>query len=313
MIRWAGGFAASVLALSLLASGTGPLSPSEGPLLISRNHPHQDDGLRLDVPGDGQGFGNGPFGPILDTALLAPGYSVTADVDALNADGPPGRLTLRALDIADVETACSPAEAPVDTTCGTGSGELRPDVRFDISADVDGNGMADHFVPVLLDATIDDLAAGEIVLNDEDMGAGDIWTVRITARLPASSGNETMTDRLDFDLRWTLTETPDGTTSEVVTGSGPGTSPSTLDPAGGISTPGGTAEPAPGPDVLGEHLERAPDPAPSVEAAPAVPAQPTGWLPRTGAGAVALQLALALGLILAGLVNRFAGRRRRSS
>lgn len=308
--RRAGRFAAPVLALSLLASGAGGLSRFQDPVLIARGgEPSPGDGLMLDVPGDGQGFGNGPFGPILETTLLAPGHSLTGDVAALNADGPPGRLTLRALDIADLETACSPAEAVADATCGSGPGELRPDLRFDILGDFNDNGIADDFAPVLLDATIDDLT-DELPLNDGDMDTGDVWIFRFTARLPVTSGNPTMTDRLTFDLRWTLTETPGDEIDDVVIGGNPLPAVPTAAP-GGQTDPPAASVAGPGSDVLGEQLGRVEAPGESAPAAPApAPAKPAGWLPRTGPGALLLQLALGLGLILAGIVNRYAGRGR---
>jgi hypothetical protein len=266
--------------------------------------------LLLDVPGDGAGFADGPFGPILDTTLLAPGSSVSADVDALNSDGPPGRLSLRALDIADLESACSPAESSVDTTCGSGPGELRDVLRFDILADSDGDGAADDFEPVVVDATIDELAGG-LPLVDRDMEPGDIWTFRLTARLPVTSGNETMTDRLDFQFRWTLSEADGAGSSDVVTGGDPGTDPPALE-SGGTGSPGQAPTPAAPNDVLGEQLDRSEPAAPAVGADPD-PAGPVGgWLPRTGGPGLTLELSLALALVLAGLANRLAGRRRRA-
>lgn len=303
-------FAVSVLGLAFLASGVAGSGRLEGPRLISRGGPTPGDGLMLDVPGDGQGFGNGPFGPILDTGLLAPGHSVTADVAALNADGPPGRLTLRAFDIADLETGCSPAEVLADFTCGAGPGELRPDLRFDILGDFNDNGAADDFVPVLLDATIDDLTH-ELLLHDEDMNTGEIWIFRFTARLPATSGNATMTDRLTFSLRWTLTETPGDEIDDVVVAGDPLTAPPAVAP-GQVGPPDGVSVQGPGSDILGEQLERVQAPAQAAPAPAPTPAKPTGWLPRTGAGALLLELTLALGLILAGIANRYAGRRRQA-
>jgi hypothetical protein len=272
----------AVVALSVLAGLTfgAPAGASRGSV----------GDLLLDVPGDGLGFRNGPFDPLLLTDGLAPGDSGTAVVGVRSDGGPASDLSLRFLQIADLDPECSPAEAPVDASCGTGPGELGEDVIFDISADLDDDEDDDEFGSPVFSGTVGDLADG-IPLGGS-LVAGEEWFFRVTARLPLSSGNETMTDSLAFDLEWRIS----GDT-EVLPGVTP--DPEVL-PAVTPDDPLTTSKL--GTDTLGIELT-----------APNDPAAPTGGvsgLPFTGPVGVPEAIAVGVALLLVGLAVRTAGRRR---
>ncbi len=291
----------TIIALSLLAGITFGAPPSLAAAVGD---------LQLDIPGDGLGFRSGPFDPLLLTNNLAPGDSATAVVgvrwsgDSLRAPqsrndgGPAGDLTLRFLQILDLETDCSLAEAPVDPTCGTGPGELGEDVRIDITVDLDDDADHDEFVSSLFTGTVADLADG-IGLGGA-IADGEEWFFRLTAELPLSSGNETMTDSLAFDLEWQMA----GDT-EVVPGNEPELpeAPSVDDEGEPVATPQASK---PGTDTLGLELTAPADPGP----ASAPSGLPLTGLPFTGPAGLLEATTAGLALLLVGLAARRTSRRR---
>jgi hypothetical protein len=259
---------------------------SSPPAFASRSGAGSD--LLLDVPGDGLGFADGPFS-LVTRSGLSPGQSDSVVVGARNDDGPSSDLTLKALEIEDLDTGCSPNEASVDATCGAGPGELGDDIRLEISADLDRNGDSNEFGTPLFTGTLRDLAGG--VVLGEEMSSGDEWSFRITTELPAASGNETMTDSLVFDLEWSLAGD-----IEVVLGDPPPVSKTGI-------------------DLLGEHLVAPSDPAVdgadgAVANTPAPPAR--GLLPFTGLGSLRHMTVGALALLFIGTAIRVKRLRRPS-
>jgi hypothetical protein len=283
--RTAGATLLGLLALAVTAAGpTAPIVDlGSEPMLIAQ----ATGGLQLDIPGDALRFRDGPFGPLLDWTELAPGRDFIVDLGVTNADAPSSRLELRASDVLGLDTTCAPPEAPVDTTCGVGRGELGDDLRFEVRGDSDNDADVTEFGAPLFEGTIDDLADG-ITLGD-DLSSGEKWFFRITARLLPGDGNRTMTDSLAFSLQWSIT----GDT-EVIPGAELRTPPA---PISGVGT-----------DTLGLRLATPPLDAPAV-AGEAKPAS-RGLLPFTGAAGIREATVIALTLFLAGLAIRGFGARR---
>ena len=200
-----------------------------------------DGGQILFDTGDGQGFTHEPSAPLLNFDRLAPGYSTSGDVAVKNDSVETVALHLRATNIHDDENGCLVQETrDGDSSCGDGGGELARWLEIVISGTDDTGAQQ-----VAWTGTVDQLADGEYL--SRSMAAGAVWDLRMTATLLWEAGNDTMTDRLSYDLRWTMEGATGSDVSEspgsvAVGGEGPGAGTGT-NAGGGLSglIPGGGA------------------------------------------------------------------------
>ena len=170
------------------------------------------DGGRIlfDVAGDGEGFTPDPSIPLVDHLRLAPGLSTSGDVVVRNDSANAAEMTLQAVNVREDENECLPQETREgDDTCSEDGGELGRWLEVSLASGADGP-TADR----LWTGTIAALEDG-VVLSDH-LSAGDELQLRMTLRLPYAAGNDTMTDRIRYDLRWTATGETGEVTSEVL-------------------------------------------------------------------------------------------------
>lgn len=177
----------------------------------------------IEVPGDGHGFVHDSTTPLLDFDRLAPGMTTSADLVVENASAATADLSLRATDVADDDNGCLPPEVRAgDTTCGPGGGDLGRWMQFTVSS-VD-SGVAHR----LWSGTIADLETGAVL--EHGVTAGTAQSLRLDATLPHAAGNDTMSDRLGYDLRWTMSSSLGSHSAQVAgerfTRDGTGTSAS---------------------------------------------------------------------------------------
>lgn len=176
-------------------------------------------------------------GPVFDFSEIYPGATLSSVVRVSNVGNEPGNLTMSAKDIVD-ESRCSGAEVRAGIACGSGKGHLGEQVEFSIEHLPAGAG-AVHVWSGRIDQ-LDDVA-----LPPSPLAAGSSEEYRLNAHLPATSGNETQSDLLGFDLRFDLAgESDPGQTTTG--GNARGQEPEGEDP------PDDTAEEPEGEEVAGE-------------------------------------------------------------
>ena len=161
--------------------------------------------LRVEVPGGA-----------ISIEKLAPGFSGTSTVRVTNGSDSPAELSLQVLDLEDDENGCLPQETrDGDITCDSSGGELSAWLRVQVAR---GDEQ-------LWEGPITEL--GDRVVLDGDVPAGETQSLDLTVALPIQAGNDTMTDRVDFDLRWDARASTGDTASEVlgVEGFAPGAGP----------------------------------------------------------------------------------------
>jgi hypothetical protein len=109
-----------------------------------------------------------------------------------NDGGETSSLRLTSTAVVDDENGCNRPESLVDATCsGDNTGELGREMTFTVSASADPQSP-------LWGGTLYDLEHG--VVLDSGVAPDQVDDFIIKAELPASSGNETQTDRLAFTL-----------------------------------------------------------------------------------------------------------------
>ena len=262
----------SLAALAVAASGVASTAAfADGPALLINT---------------GSGWVQTSAAPLFSVGQIVPGWAQTSTFEIRSTASSAGALYLAANDITEYENGCTPPEALVDTTCGPTQGELGHDLRFSVFLDPQNDGTF-QAVPAwngsLYDITTPILLSG-------DMPAGGTWGVRVDASLPITTGNETQSDRVDFDFALTLSGEGAGSSNGGSAGSSPSTGPETQAPTG----PGSV-------EVKGIKVTK-----PQHGLLPAM----TGELPFTGASADGL-LTTALWLAAAGSVICVVTRARR--
>jgi hypothetical protein len=154
--------------------------------------------LLIDVAGDGQGWVHDSSHPLFHFDKVAPVMTTSASFRLKNDSASSGHLSVKAIHVHDDDNGCVRQEtAAGDTTCGDGEGELAAAVRFTVVCE-----SLDHGRP-LWSGTISDIEKG--VTIQQPLAPKGVLELHVAAELPRSAGNETMTDRLAFDLAWTLT------------------------------------------------------------------------------------------------------------
>jgi hypothetical protein len=184
---------ARALALSL---------PVLGCVLVLGGPASADDGsLLVDVPGDGVGFTHDPGAPMLNVERLYPGGSGSGYVDLRNASAYDASLNLAVLDLVSQENSClRPEQREPGEGCAADGGELQDWLDVTVTREDLPGDAADQ---VLWQGDMASLTSGA------DLGAtlpaGATWRLRMTVALPRAATNETMSDSLSFDTRFTAT------------------------------------------------------------------------------------------------------------
>jgi hypothetical protein len=149
---------------------------------------------------EGTGWSHDATAPLFDFSRIAPGWSATKTVDVRNDLPAAATLHLTAANIADNENGCDHSERYVDTSCaGPRAGELGHELVFAIHRVAD-NGSVDP--STLWSGTVYDLEHG--VVLDDSLPSRASQSYELAAELPTTSGNETQTDTVGFDLTLTL-------------------------------------------------------------------------------------------------------------
>lgn len=133
-------------------------------------------------------------GPLFEVTDMYPGFETSSVVQVTNTTSETGTLNLRVTDVASDDNGCNRPEARVDSTCGDDEGELADQVVLSIERETAGG----QFEDIRADAPLGSLDLG-VVLEDE-LGGGESGLYRLTLALPPSSGNETQTDSVDFEI-----------------------------------------------------------------------------------------------------------------
>ena len=136
---------------------------------------------------------------------LAPGHSGSGVIRVSNPHESGGRVSLAATDLADEENGCE-----------------RPEVRTSgEECDADGGELSEWLdVTVTRDGT--PLWSGGIRDLEEPqefpgvLPAGETWNLDVTVSMPVEAGNDTMTDRVAFDLEIITTADTGDSTTEVL-------------------------------------------------------------------------------------------------
>ena len=176
--------------------------------------------LKIDVPGDGDGFVSGTAAPGLVFDNLMPGDERDETIGLWNDSAEPVSLSMRVSDIVDGENGCVEPESNEggDTSCGVAEGELSDWLELTVTR-TDGTNDDQ-----LWTGAFTTMAAGVVLVDD--MPAGDQWSVRIDVRMQPEAGNITMTDAVEFTMGWAAEgerATPQGNDVQVagVAGSRP--------------------------------------------------------------------------------------------
>jgi hypothetical protein len=158
-----------------------------------------DDGsLLVDVPGDGVGFTHHPGSPLLDVQRLYPGSSGDGTMDIRNTSAYDARLDLSATNLDSRENSClGPESRDPGEDCHASGGELPGWLDVTITRE-DVNP-----AEVLWSGNLDALAHGATLTDD--LPAGATWRLRTTVALPWEAPNDTMSDSVSFDTRFTAT------------------------------------------------------------------------------------------------------------
>lgn len=205
--------------------------------------------------------------PADDFSVVLPGDSVIREVRVSNEAVENSELHLLARNLVDDDNGCVRDEAlNGDTTCGAGGGELSDWLRITVTR---VGGPTDE---LLWSGTLADLADGAVLASV--MPAKAEWRLRLNSELPRETGNEIQSDRVSYDLRWTITSTR---------------GPDDVDIAGVEAEAGGGAAGG-GPGLPGAGI--------------------IGGLPATGTTVGLLLLLTTAGLLSAGSILIAAGRKR---
>lgn len=154
---------------------------------------------------------------------LEPGSSTSREVLVRNGSGATAGLHLMADNVVDDENGCvRPEIRDGDTTCDSSGGELGRWLRLRIDR-VAPDGPRE----TVWNGTLSDLEGGVVLV--EALPAGSRQRLGLVSLLPREARNNTMTDRVSYDLRWTITSQTGREETEVLG----------VDAASGATTSGG--------------------------------------------------------------------------
>ena len=191
------------VALAVLVALVAPAADPPWLRLASSSATHQLD-LQVGVLGTGgcTAFGDSA-GVLVSVTGAQPGTVVARQALCVrNAGNIAGRLTMRDIERVDVETDCSPGEAAVDPTCGSGPGEVGASLVHVVASDRNCKGSTND----PLAATFDQLDSGRTVLYDT-VGPKQTFCITIEVRYnPPSVAAELagQSDRVTWRYRFAL-------------------------------------------------------------------------------------------------------------
>lgn len=134
-----------------------------------------------------------------DSGLLAPGYTVSDTFRLSNSSEGAATVQLQAVKTIELENRCiAPEVRAGDTTCEDNGGELGKWLEIDLLAS--GDGAPDG---IIWSGTFESLKAG--VNIPAEMAAGVDWQIELVQRLSQQAGNDTMTDRVEYTVQWSMT------------------------------------------------------------------------------------------------------------
>jgi hypothetical protein len=160
---------------------------------------------------DGSGWVHDSTTPLLDFTRLAPGSLRAATLSVRNDAADTAALALKTMAIRDDDNGCNHPEMQVDDTCGEHGGELGKELQLRVFVDPTHTatfGSSPSWV-----GTVYDLADRAAALAD--MPPNGEWDLKLEAELPRTSGNETQTDQLGFDLMVNLASAAGEDSTEV--------------------------------------------------------------------------------------------------
>jgi hypothetical protein len=136
---------------------------------------------------------------------LAPGFGGRTEVRVVNESSGSADLVLQAVDVVDDENTCIGQETREgDVTCDSDGGELSSWLRVAVFR---GGS-------ITWQGTMDELEAGVPVAAD--LPAGETVPLEVDVALPFAAGNDTMTDRVQFGLRWTASAETGESDTEIL-------------------------------------------------------------------------------------------------
>jgi hypothetical protein len=149
--------------------------------------------------------------PLFDVSHIYPGWTGSADLAIRNDTDDSATFAVTAVDIVDLENGCMHSEAVVDATCGPDEGELSRQLQLSAFLDPDDDGTFE--ATPRWTGTLADLTTAAVLTDD--LAPHAVVGLRMDATLPTTSGNETQTDLIDFDLRLDLAGTGSAATTRV--------------------------------------------------------------------------------------------------
>lgn len=136
---------------------------------------------------------------MLHVERLYPGSSGSGYLDVRNASSYDATLNLSVLDLVSHENTCLRPEArEPGEDCDSGVGELQDWLDVTVTREDIPGGAPDE---VLWQGGIGSMTSG--VALGTTLPAGATWRVRMTVALPRAATNDTMSDSLTFDTRFT--------------------------------------------------------------------------------------------------------------
>lgn len=175
----------------LLAAAT-----SLGLTLLTPAAAHAVGDLKIDVPGNSDGFVSGTVAPGLVFDDLMPGEQRSATIGLWNDSAEPVSLRMHVSDLVDGENGCVEPESNDggDTSCAVGGGELSRWLELSVTRT---DGSADQH---LWSGPFTAMTTGTVLA--ETMPAGEQWDLRIDVLMRPEAGNVTMTDAVQFVMAW---------------------------------------------------------------------------------------------------------------
>jgi hypothetical protein len=139
--------------------------------------------------------------PSESSKLLAPGTSFTRTVEIHNRFHGNAQLYVRATNLEDDDNGCvQPETESGDNTCGAGGGELSPWLHISIrTVPRDGEPVE------VWSGSLTELTEGDALLVHR-LPKGSTNLLELVTTMSVDADNTTMTDRVDYDLEWTMTQ-----------------------------------------------------------------------------------------------------------
>jgi hypothetical protein len=135
-------------------------------------------------------------GPLFQMEDAEPGSTGSAELRVTNESSSEGSLSVQVVNLVEDDNGCNAAEARAgDTTCGAGGGELGAHLLVTVT---DGDG------DTLFDGSLRDLTTTQVL--DGALAAGATEHLVFTWLFDPTSGDDTQSDRVAFDVDVALTE-----------------------------------------------------------------------------------------------------------